>query len=75
MATPVLTEIFEQVKVLPDDMQYQVLTFVRTLKSLARQGVPGKALLEFSGSIPTQDIDEIRQAIESGCEQVDLDEW
>ena len=75
MATPVLTEIFEQVKVLPDDMQYQVLTFVRTLKSLAKQGVAGKKLVEFSGSIPAQEVDDIRQAIELGCEQVDLDEW
>ena len=75
MVTPITTEIIEQVKILPDNLQYQVLTFVRTLRTLAQRGAPGKVLLPFAGSIPAQDIEEIRQAIETGCEQVDLNEW
>ena len=75
MTTPVLTEIFEQLEQLRDDMRYQVLTLVRALKSLAEHGVAVKKLVEFSGSIPAQEVDDIRQAIELGCEQVDLDEW
>ena len=75
MVTPVLTEILEQVKMLPDNLQYQVLTFIRTLRTLTQQGTPGNVLLQFAGSIPAQDVEAIRQAIETGCEQVDLNEW
>ncbi|MBC8496703.1 MAG: hypothetical protein ISS57_15925 [Anaerolineales bacterium] len=75
MTTPVLTEIVEQVKTLPDRLQYQVLSFVRTLRTLTQNGTPGIELLQFAGSIPAQDVKEIRQAIETGCEQVDWNEW
>ncbi len=75
MTTTVLTEIVEQVKILPDRLQYQVLSFVRTLRTLTQNGTPGTELLQFAGSIPAQDVQEIRQAIEIGCEQVDWNEW
>jgi hypothetical protein len=75
MITPITTEILEQVKGLPDNLQYQVLTFVRTLRTSVQRGVPGQELLQFAGNIPVEDIEDIRQAIERGCEQVDLDEW
>jgi hypothetical protein len=75
MITPITTEILEQVKGLPDNLQYQVLTFVRTLRTSVQRGVPGQELLQFAGNIPVEDIEDIRQAIETGCEQVDLDEW
>lgn len=75
MASLVLTEILEQTKILPDNLQYQVLAYVRTLKSTTRQGIPGKFLLKFSGTIPAKDVETMREAIESGCEQVDLNEW
>jgi hypothetical protein len=38
-------------------------------------GVPGKNLLHFAGTISASDLQEMAQAIEAGCEQVDLDEW
>jgi hypothetical protein len=75
MTTPILAEIVEQVKILPDKLQFQVLAFVRTLRTLTQQGTPGKSLLKFAGSIPMKDLDEMREAIETGCEQVDLNEW
>ena len=75
MVMPITTEILEQIKTMPENLQYQVLTFVKSLRTGAQHGVPGKALLQFAGSIPAQDIAEMRQAIETGCEQVDMDEW
>jgi|GEM_PF-1429939 len=39
------------------------------------QGVPGKDLLEFVGTIDAADLDLISQAIEEGCEQIDAAEW
>ena len=75
MSTLILNAILEQLKSLPEDMQKQVLHYVRALNTATRQGVPGRLLLEFAGAIPGEDLNTIQQAIESGCEQVDLNEW
>jgi hypothetical protein len=37
-------------------------------------GVPGHHLLQFTGTIDSADLDLMSQAIEEGCEQIDLDE-
>ena len=39
------------------------------------QGVPGKNLLRFAGTIPHDDILMMQQAIQEDCERVDIDEW
>jgi len=75
MTTPIASEIYKKVQILPNHLQYQVLSFVRTLEALSQQGSPGKNLLQFAGTIPSEDVDEMRKAIEAGCEQVDLNEW
>ena len=75
METSILREIIEQVRILPDNMQYKVLSIIKDLRTQTQQGAPGLALLQFSGSIPAQDIDKIRETIQSGCEQIDFDEW
>jgi hypothetical protein len=38
-------------------------------------GTPLSELLRFSGSIADEDAEEMMQAIEEGCEQIDVDEW
>ncbi len=75
MTKPVVTEIVEQVQGLPDNLQYQVLSLVRTLRTLAQYETPGEKLLQFAGSIPLEDVETMREVIESGCEQVDWDAW
>ena len=75
MATPVLNQIVEQVKALPDHLQHQVLTFVRTLRTVARRGTPGSALLHFAGGISIDDVASMREAIENDCERLDGNEW
>jgi len=39
------------------------------------RGIPGQQLLQFAGAIHTEDLKLMRQIIEEGCEQVDLNEW
>ena len=75
METSILREIIEQVRILPDNMQYKVLSIIKELRMQTQQGIPGITLLQFLGSIPAQDIDQIRETIQSGCEQIDFDEW
>lgn len=56
-------------------MQQRVLAFTRALAQTAPQGVPGRKLLRFAGTIPLEDVQLMREAIEQGCEQVDTNEW
>ena len=75
MDTPILDRLIEELKVMPEDLQYRVLEFARTLLGSQIHGVPGKQLLNFAGVISPNDIQLMREAIEQGCEQVDIDEW
>ncbi|MDY6877862.1 MAG: hypothetical protein SWK90_16895 [Chloroflexota bacterium] len=40
-----------------------------------REGKPGQTLTRFAGWIAPDDLALIQEAIENGCERVDLDEW
>jgi len=69
------SEIGEQLRLLPPKEQRRVLDFARALAQSKTEGVPGKDLLRFAGTIPSEDLARLSAAIEEGCEQVDLDEW
>jgi hypothetical protein len=75
MAIPILEQIVEQVKALPDNLRHQVLTFVRSLRTVARRGTPGSVLLQFAGGISIEDVESMREAIENDCERIDGNEW
>lgn len=56
----------------------EVLDFTRQLAAREpsrKIGDTGGALLAFAGSIPKEDLEEIKKAIEEDCEKVDLSEW
>lgn len=63
-------EIFARLNKLPPEKQQQVLNFIRSVSSPA--GVAGKTLLKFAGTIESGDLSLMTQAIEEGCEQVNL---
>lgn len=75
MSDVIIKEVIEQLRVMPDNLQEEVLHFTRKLKASTLSGVPGKNLLQFAGAIPNEDLDIMREAIDSDCEQVDLNEW
>ncbi len=75
MTTSIADQIIEQLKIMPQDLQYQVLEFARSLKNSKIKCVPGKELLRFSGSIPKEDLQLISEAIKQDCEKVDFDKW
>ncbi len=75
MVMPIASEIYEKVQILPNNFQYQVLSFVRALEALAEEGTLGKDLLKFAGTIPPEDLEVMKETIEAGCGQVDLNEW
>ena len=75
MTTSIADQVIEQLKILPQDLQYQVLEFARNLTSSKIKGVPGKQLLRFAGSIPKEDLQLMSEAIKQDCEKVDVNEW
>lgn len=53
-----------------------MLDFTKTLTdSTTVKGVLGSQLLRFAGTIPQDDLNLMSKAINSGCEQVDSNEW
>ncbi|MCB0194498.1 MAG: hypothetical protein KDJ65_21290 [Anaerolineae bacterium] len=75
MSQAVITEVVQEMEKLPDDLQRQVLEFTKRLTASVPRGVPGKNLLHFVGTIPADELQQMRQAIEQDCEQIDLNEW
>ena len=75
MNTLVMDRVVDQLRVLPNELQWRVLEFTRSLAASMPHGVPGGQLLQFAGAIPANDLQLMRQAIEQGCEQVDSNGW
>ena len=69
------SELHAELCKLPIEQQRQVLEFARALTKARVHGVKGQGLLRFAGSIESEDLATIAQAIEEGCEKVNLDEW
>ncbi len=68
-------KVVEQLKVLPEELQWRVLEFTRALALSVPHGVPGQQLLQFAGTIPLDDLQSMREAIDQDCERVDANEW
>ncbi|MCX5757162.1 MAG: hypothetical protein NTU83_01385 [Candidatus Hydrogenedentes bacterium] len=75
MKASVTQEIVRQVKILPDNLQRQVLAYVETLNASTQHGIPGSQLLRFAGTIPADDLERMSRAIETDCEQINPSEW
>ena len=75
MAIPIEKELAELLNRLPMERQQKVLDFARELAEARPQGVAGETLLRFGGGIPMDDLQQMQQAIEEGCEAVNLNEW
>jgi hypothetical protein len=75
MDASIVDKVVEQLKALPQELQWRVLEFTRALSISSPHGVSGQQLLRFAGAIPLDDVRLMREAIEQGCEQVDINEW
>ncbi len=75
MNSPIIEAVVEQLQIMPQHLQWQVLKFVRALIKADVRGTPGQHLLRFAGSIPADDLQLMRAAIQEDCERVDIDEW
>jgi hypothetical protein len=71
----IIYEIIEQLERLSEQKQKQILEYVKAMLQEAPQGTPGRELLRFAGAIPTEEIEQIRQAIDQDCERINPNEW
>ena len=72
------SELLTYLGQLPADDQVRVVDFARSLakEPKPRQvGVPGRELLKFVGTIPPEDLEEMKRIIEEDCERIELNEW
>ena len=65
-----IRDILELLETFPPNLQRQVLDFTLQLSDKMPEGAPIHEFLKFSGTIPSEDLEQIKQAIEKGCEQV-----
>lgn len=70
--TLIKDNLIAQLDKLPYDLQLRVLDFA---KALMPQGIEGKSLLRFEGTISVDDLQLMSKAIEDGCEKVDIGAW
>ncbi len=77
MSNQTILKVTQHLESFPDDLQAQVLAFVEALKAKANRprGVAGATLLPFAGVISQDEARQMREVIESGCDQVDANEW
>jgi hypothetical protein len=68
--TPIVEEVVEQLKDLPQELQARVLEFAKALAQSTPRGIPGGHLLRFAGTIAPNDVKQMSEAIEQGCERV-----
>lgn len=74
-ASTIKHELVKHLNHLTPELQRRVLDFAQALAQSFPKGVAGKELLRFSGIMKDEDIQAMAQAIETGCEQVDVNEW
>ena len=71
-----IQEIVQRLENLSPGQQRQVLDFTLELSGESPEGIPLQELLEFAaGLFPPEDIEQIKQAIEEDCGQIDESEW
>ena len=74
MTSDLSSEIQAELGHLSPDAQRRVLEFVLSLKN-GESGTPGTVVAKLAGTISPDELKLIEEAIENGCEQVDLNEW
>ena len=69
-------EIVQRLDKLTLGEQRQVLDFTLELSGESPKGIPLQELIEFAaGLFPPEDLEEIKQAIEEDCGQIDESGW
>ena len=71
----IIQEIVTRLDKLTPMQQKHILNSVLSFLGEPIRGTPGKELLKFVGLFPPEDLEQIKQAIEEDCGQIDESEW
>lgn len=74
MSTDILSQIHAELGDLEPNSQRHVLEYVRSMKQTSK-GMGADLLRQHVGTISAIDAKMVVDAIEAGCEQVDVNEW
>ena len=69
----ITAQIVDELNNLPLDQQKKGLAFARSLIENPK-GVKGSSLLGFAGAISSEQLSQMKNAIEEGCERIDTQE-
>ncbi|MFN7115230.1 MAG: hypothetical protein ACK4TA_00430 [Saprospiraceae bacterium] len=67
-------KILSTVRQLSDIQKAKLLEFIEAMVTKEMLSSP-QHLLQFAGSIPKADLQEMQEAIEQDCNKIDQDEW
>ena len=70
-----IQEIVQRLENLSPAQQREVLDFTMELSGGLPEGTSIKEFLKFAGTIPLEDLEEMKQAIEEDYGHVDESEW
>lgn len=70
-----IQEIVARLDKLTPVQQKQILNSILSFLGEPIRGTPIKEFLKFAGTIPSKDLEEMKQAIEEDCGKVDESEW
>jgi hypothetical protein len=71
----VQTELLSYLVQLGSEDQAKVVNLARTLAKSPKRGTPGKQLLRIVGTIPHDELQQMKHDIEEACERIDANEW
>lgn len=74
MPTTTSQRIVEMLATIPPNLQRQVLIYMSELSDDIPEETPIPEFLELADTIPLEDLEQMKQAIEEGCEQFDASE-
>ena len=75
MNKPLPKELIEELEVLEEEDIKRVVVYARSLKEQQRRQANRAELMKLAGSIPKEEMTQIRAAIEEGCERIDHQGW
>ncbi len=68
-------EIDQEISALPEELQRQVLDYIRQLRTRRMPGVPGPQMVRFAGMFTAEEADAMLADINAACGQIDHGGW
>ena len=75
MNKPLPPELISELEQLEDKDVARVMAYARSLRSEGKLEARNAKLRQLVGSIPKEELEQIRVAIEDGCERIEHDRW